>query len=88
MLLIHSDGDGTKRVDELGRAARTDRALHGVPARVLPVGVWHTASVGIDLWLSAFAQGANQVLGAAQRRRGARNTAAHWPSRWRSRRRC
>ena len=61
VLLIHSDGDGTKRVDELGRAARTDRALHGVPARVLPVGVWHTASVGIDLWLSAFAQGANQV---------------------------
>ena len=36
-------------------------ALHGVPARVLPVGVWHTASVGIDLWLAAFAQGANQV---------------------------
>jgi ferredoxin len=61
VLLIHSDGAGSRRLDELGRAARTDRALHGVPARVLPVGVWHTASVGIDLWLSAFAQGANQV---------------------------
>ena len=61
VLLIHSDGAGSRRIDELGRAARTDRALHGVPARVLPVGVWHTASVGIDLWLSAFAQGANQV---------------------------
>jgi ferredoxin len=61
VLLIHSDGDGARRIDELGRAARTDRGLHGVPARVLPVGVWHTASVGIDLWLSAFAQGANQV---------------------------
>ena len=35
--------------------------LHGVPARVLPVAVWHTASVGIDLWLAAIAQGANQV---------------------------
>jgi ferredoxin len=35
--------------------------VHGVPARVLPVGVWHTASIGIDLWLAAFAQGANQV---------------------------
>ncbi|MCC7458741.1 MAG: 4Fe-4S dicluster domain-containing protein [Nitrospira sp.] len=61
VLLIHSDGPGTQRIDDLGRAARTDRSVHGVPARVLPVGVWHTASVGIDLWLAAFAQGANQV---------------------------
>ena len=61
VLLIHSDGAGAQRVDDLGRAARTDRAVHGVPARVMPVGVWHTASIGLDLWLSAFAQGANQV---------------------------
>ncbi|HEX6721060.1 MAG TPA: 4Fe-4S dicluster domain-containing protein [Burkholderiaceae bacterium] len=60
-LLIHSDGAGAARIDELGRAARTDRSVFGVPARVLPVGVWHTASIGIDLWLAAFAQGANQV---------------------------
>jgi ferredoxin len=60
-LLIHSDGAGARRIDALGRAARTDRNVHGVPARVLPVGVWHTASIGIDLWLAAFAQGANQV---------------------------
>jgi ferredoxin len=32
-----------------------------VPARVVPVEVWHTASVGIDLWLSAIALGAAQV---------------------------
>jgi ferredoxin len=61
VLLVHSDGAGAKRIDELGRAARTDRAVHGVPARVIPVGAWHTASIGIDLWLAAFAQGANQV---------------------------
>jgi ferredoxin len=61
VLLIHSDNEGAKRIDALGRAARTRRDVHGVPARVLPVGVWHTASVGIDLWLAAFAQGANQV---------------------------
>jgi len=60
-LLIHSDGAGARLIDELGRAARTDRQIHGVPARVLPVGVWHTASVGMDLWLAAIAQGANQV---------------------------
>jgi len=35
--------------------------LHGVPARVLPVALWHTASVGIELWLAAIAQGASQV---------------------------
>ncbi len=60
-LLLHSQQAGTRLVDELGRAARIDRALQGVPARVLPVAVWHTASVGIDLWLAAIAQGASQV---------------------------
>ena len=60
-LLIHSQGPGQRLVDQLGRAARTDRGMHGVPARVLPVAVWHSASTGIDLWLAAFAQGANQV---------------------------
>ena len=60
-LLIHSEGSGTRLIDELGRAARIDKALYGVPARVLPVGVWHTASIGLDLWLAAIAQGANQV---------------------------
>ena len=35
--------------------------MRGLPARVLPLEVWHTASVGIDLWLSAIAFGASQV---------------------------
>jgi ferredoxin len=60
-LLVHSRGAGTALIDALGRAARTDRAVHGVPARVLPLDVWHTASTGIDLWLSAIAFGASQV---------------------------
>lgn len=60
-LLLHSQGAGTRLIDELGRAARTDRSVHGVPARVLPVALWHTASVGLDLWLAAKAQGASQV---------------------------
>jgi ferredoxin len=63
-LLLHSQGAGSRLIDELGRAARADRrggSLHGVPARVLPVAVWHTASIGIDLWLAAIAQGASQV---------------------------
>jgi len=60
-LLLHSQGAGSRLIDELGRAARVDPALHGVPARVLPVALWHTASVGLDLWLAAIAQGARQV---------------------------
>jgi ferredoxin len=65
-LLLHSQGAGSRLIDDLGRAARSDRrsqalGLHGVPARVLPVAVWHTASIGLDLWLAAIAQGANQV---------------------------
>lgn len=61
-LLLHSEGQGARLLDELGRAARTDKAVHGVPARVLPLAVWHTASVGLDLWLMAIAQGASQVM--------------------------
>jgi ferredoxin len=64
-LLVHSQQAGSRLVDELGRAARvsttSDKAIHGVPARVLPLAVWHTASVGIDLWLSAIALGAADV---------------------------
>ena len=60
-LLIHSQGAGARVVDDLGRAARTDKSVRGVPARVLPVAVWHTASIGIDLWLAAIALGASEV---------------------------
>jgi ferredoxin len=33
----------------------------GVPANVIPLAVWHVASTGIDLWLTAVAQGAAHV---------------------------
>jgi len=36
-------------------------APEGLPARVIPVDLWHTASVGLDLWLAAVAHGASQV---------------------------
>jgi ferredoxin len=47
-------------VEELGRAAQLG-AMQGVPANVIPLALWHSASVGIDLWLSAVAYGASQV---------------------------
>jgi ferredoxin len=93
-LLLHSEGAGARLIDDLGRAARSDRrstlaqgGLHGVPARVLPVALWHTASVGLDLWLAAKAQGASQVWvlltdeEAPEYRRP-------WPRRWRWPRPC
>ena len=60
-LLLHSQEAGAAMVDDLGRAAALDRTVRGVPARVIPLPLWHAASTGIDLWLSAFAFGANQV---------------------------
>ena len=48
-------------LDDLGRAARLDADTHGIPARVLPLSLWHDVSVGLELWLSAIAYGAAQV---------------------------
>ena len=61
VLLLHSQDRGQALVDELGRAAQLNVA-HGVPARVIPVALWHTASTGVDLWLSAIAYGAAQIV--------------------------
>lgn len=60
-LLLHSQDAGARLIGDLGRAARIDPATRGIPARVLPVPVWHTASLGLDVWLSAVAYGASNV---------------------------
>ncbi|WP_296541570.1 4Fe-4S binding protein [Rhodoferax sp.] len=64
-LLLHSQGKGAALLGDLGRAAQLEKGqkggTHGVPARVLPVALWHTASTGLDLWLTAVAYGASQV---------------------------
>ncbi len=60
VVLLHSQERGQALVEELGRAAQLKKA-HGVPANVIPFALWHTASVGLDLWLSAVAFGASQV---------------------------
>ena len=59
-LLLHSQGQGQQLMDELGRGARL-QLMQGVPARVLPLALWHTASLGLEVWLSAVAWGARQV---------------------------
>ena len=64
-LLLHSQEGGTRLLGDLGRAAQLDRGdkqgTHGVPARVLPVPLWHTSSLGLEVWLTAVAYGASQV---------------------------
>jgi ferredoxin len=64
-LLLHSQGAGVRLLGDLGRAAQLEKghedSIHGVPARVLPVALWHTSSTGLDLWLTAVAYGASQV---------------------------
>ncbi len=60
-LLIHGEGAGARLIADLGRAASVDASVHGVPARVIPMEVGHPASIGLDLWLAAVAQGASQV---------------------------
>lgn len=60
-LLLHSQGAGQRLIEDWGRAARLDAAVQGPPARVIPWALWHTASVGLELWLSAIAYGASQV---------------------------
>src|SRR5450759_3929539 len=64
-LLLHSQEGGARLLNDLGRAAQLQKAqkdgMHGLPARVIPIALWHTASVGLELWLTAIAYGASQV---------------------------
>jgi ferredoxin len=59
-LLLHSQGAGAQLIEQLGRAAQL-RQAQGVPHNLIPIGVWHTASIGTDLWLSAIAMGVSQI---------------------------
>jgi ferredoxin len=60
-VLLHSQEAGSKLLNALGRSAQISKTTQGVPARVMPVSLWHTSSVGLDVWLTAIAYGASQV---------------------------
>jgi ferredoxin len=67
-LLIHDGEGGRKAVRALGRRAGfgvrgtgAKGAGRGLPARVLPLECFHTASIGMDLLLGAVCYGASQV---------------------------
>lgn len=60
VILFHSAKRGRALLDELERL--TEGSGHaGMPARVIPFEVHHTAAVGIDLWLAAIAYGASGI---------------------------
>ena len=61
VILLHSQERGQALVDELGRAAQL-KVAQGVPANVIPMALWHTASLGLDVWLSAIAFWASQIV--------------------------
>lgn len=58
-LLFHSKGQGATLVGHVGRLAKAGG--RGIPARIIPVELHHTAAVGIDIWLAAFAYGATHI---------------------------
>jgi ferredoxin len=64
-LLLHSQTAGQQAIEALGRAAQlkkgSNQPIHGVPHNVIPVALWHTASTGIEMWLSSICLGASKV---------------------------
>jgi ferredoxin len=58
-LLVHDLEQGRDLVYGVGR--RAIRGGKGLPARVVPMGVYHAASIGIDALLGAVCYGASQV---------------------------
>ncbi|MDH5221068.1 MAG: 4Fe-4S binding protein [Betaproteobacteria bacterium] len=59
-LLVHDLEQGRELVFGVGR--RAIRGGQGLPARVLPMAVYHAASIGMDALLGAVCYGANQVV--------------------------
>ncbi len=67
-LVFHNAADGRALVQSLGRRA-AQKAGRGLPARLIPMEVFHVASIGMDVWLGAIAYGASQVVDRLERRR-------------------
>jgi len=59
-IVLHNTEDGRALVQGVGRHAI--RGGKGLPARMLPLDVFHIASAGIDAMLGAIAYGASQVV--------------------------
>ena len=62
-LLLHTLKAGTQMIDGLGRSAHImPKQFEGLPAFVIPYGIEHIASTGLDLWLGALTYGFAEVI--------------------------
>jgi ferredoxin len=62
-LLLHSLKEGASLIEGLGRAAHLHpKQIEGLPAFVVPYGIEHIASTGLDLWLGALSYGFSEVV--------------------------
>jgi ferredoxin len=62
-LLLHTLKAGTQLLDSLGRSAHLrPKQFEGLPSFVLPYGIEHIASTGLDLWLGALSYGFGEVV--------------------------
>lgn len=61
-LLLHTLKAGTKMIDGLGRSAHViPKQFEALPSFVIPYGIEHIASTGLDLWLGALSYGFAEV---------------------------
>ena len=62
-LLLHALKAGTQMIDGLGRSAHVlPKQFEGLPSFVIPYGIEHIASTGLDLWLGALSYGFAEVV--------------------------
>jgi ferredoxin len=62
-LLLHTLKAGTQMVDGLGRLAHVSpKQFEALPSFVVPYGIEHIASTGLDLWLGALTYGFAEVV--------------------------
>jgi len=62
-LLLHTLKAGSQMIDALGRSAHVfPKQIQGLPAFVLPYGIEHIASAGLDLWLGSLSYGFTEVI--------------------------
>ena len=61
-LLLHTLKAGTQMLDALGRLAHVaPKQFEGLPSFVIPYGIEHIASTGLELWLGALTYGFAEV---------------------------
>jgi ferredoxin len=62
-LLLHTLKAGTQMIDGLGRSAHVSpKQFEALPSFVIPYGIEHIASTGLDLWLGALTYGFAEVV--------------------------